>query len=292
MATIAFCGIGRMGKPMAARLLDAGHDVTVWNRTEEKAQALEGNGADVASTPRQAAEGAELLITMLADRPALEEVLFGPEGLVEGASGGAMLVEMSTIGPTGVRAIRERLPEEITMVDAPVLGSVPQAEAGRLEVFVGGSKADFERCQRVLQALGNPRHVGALSAGAALKIVVNSTLGSVMVAVAEALALGDALAVDRAILLDVLRGSYLGGVIESKEAAIVGGDWSPRFTLSLAAKDLRLVNEEAERAGVTLRAAAANRRVYEEALDAGYADLDYSAVIKYLTDGRRQPPSA
>jgi 3-hydroxyisobutyrate dehydrogenase-like beta-hydroxyacid dehydrogenase len=287
MAKIAFCGIGRMGKPMAARLLDAGHDVTVWNRTEEKARELEASGAEVALSPRDSAEGAELLITMLTDRPALEEVLFGPKGLLEGTSSGAMLVEMSTIGPRGVQAIRERLPEETAMADAPVLGSVPQAEAGHLEVFVGGSKEDFRRCRSVLQALGNPRHVGGLSAGAALKIVINSTLGSVMVAVGEALALGDALGVDRAILLDVIRGSYLGGVIESKEGAIVGGDWSPRFTLSLAAKDLRLVNEEAERGGVTLRAAAANRHVYEEARDADYAELDYSAVIKYLTEHRR-----
>ena len=284
MAKIAFCGIGRMGRPMATRLLEAGHDLTLWNRTLEKAKTLEGHGAAVASSPREAAQGAELIITMLSDRSALEEVLFGPDGLVEGASSGAMLVEMSTIGPTAVREIRERLPRELTMVDAPVLGSVPQAEAGELQVFVGASEDDFERCRYTLQAMGKPRHVGDPSAGAALKIVVNSTLGSVMVAVGEALALGDGLAVDRQIVLDVLRGSYLGGVVESKESAIVGGDWSPRFTVALAAKDLRLVNDEAEGAGAGLEAAKANRLVYEEALASGYGDLDYSAVIKYLTE--------
>jgi 3-hydroxyisobutyrate dehydrogenase-like beta-hydroxyacid dehydrogenase len=195
-----------------------------------------------------------------------------------------MLVEMSTIGPTGVRDIRKRLSRGIAMVDAPVLGSVPQAEEGDLQVFVGGSKEDFERCRDVFRPMGSPRRVGDLSAGAGLKIAVNSTLGSVMVAVGEALVLGDALGVKREDLLDVLRGSYLGGVIESKESAIVGGDWSPRFTLALAAKDLQLVNHEAEGAGVTLEAATANRGVYESALASSYGDLDYSAVIKYLTE--------
>lgn len=282
MARIAFCGLGRMGAPMAGRLLDAGHTLTVWNRSVEKARPLAERGATVAPNPREAAAGAEFAITMLADEPALDAVLFGEDGLAAGLAAGAMLVEMSTIGPLAIRRIRERLSPAIPLVDAPVFGSVPQAESGRLSIFAGGDAGDVERARSVLDAMGSPRRVGELGAGAALKLVVNSTLGSVMVAVGEALALARALGVDEQIALEALRGTYVGGVIESKGEAMATGYRHARFTLALAAKDLRLVTDTAAGAGLELEAARANRAVYERADEAGMAELDYAAVIEFL----------
>src|SRR5947209_2243981 len=136
MAKIAFLGLGLMGKPMAARLLHAGHDLTVWNRTPEKTKPLVDEGATAAATPAKAAAGADAIITMLATPEALEQVVFGDDGLSEGLHSGQMFIEMSTVGPQTIRTIGPRLPDGVTFVDAPVLGSIPQATDGKLEVFV------------------------------------------------------------------------------------------------------------------------------------------------------------
>ena len=283
MARVTFCGLGAMGLPMASRLLDAGHDLTVWNRSTEKAEPLAERGAHVASTPPEAAQGAEIAITMLADGDAVRDVVLGDDGLAGGLRAGSLFVEMSTIGPEAVHDIREGL-GAVGMIDAPVLGSIPQAEAGELQIFVGGDEQAFSTGRGILEAMGVPRHVGPLGAGASLKLVVNSTLGAVMVAVGEALALARALEVDEQIALDVLSGSYVGGVVQSKRAWIDGEGGDTHFSLALAAKDLRLVTEAAERAGVQLRTAEANRRSYEEAAAEGLEDADYGAVIPYLRD--------
>ena len=281
---IAFCGLGRMGAPMARRLVEAGHDVTVWNRSKEKAEPLADAGAAVAGTPREAADGADGAITMLADADAVRDVVLGPDGLASALRRGTVFVEMSTIGPDAAAEIRAALPEGVEMVDAPVLGSVPQAEAGELKIFVGASPETFSRFRDVLAAMGEPRRIGEFGAGAGLKLVVNSTLGAVMVAVGEALALGRALGVDDDAVLETQSGSYLGGVVKSKRWIIDGDDGDTHFALQLAAKDLRLVTQAAERSGVRLRTSEANRLTYEEAADAGLADADYGAVITFLRD--------
>ncbi|HEX2118957.1 MAG TPA: NAD(P)-dependent oxidoreductase, partial [Acidimicrobiales bacterium] len=201
MTTIAFCGLGRMGGPMAGRLVDAGHDVAVWNRTASRAAPLVERGARLAGSPAAAAQGADVAFTMLADPGAVERVVLGPDGLAGSLGPGATLVEMSTIGRDAVRALAARLPQGVDMLDAPVLGSVPAATEGTLKVFVGGDDGVFERCRPVLEAIGTPRHLGPLGAGAAMKLVANSTLGALMCGLAEALALADALDLDQAAVL-------------------------------------------------------------------------------------------
>jgi 3-hydroxyisobutyrate dehydrogenase-like beta-hydroxyacid dehydrogenase len=289
MAKIGFCGLGRMGAPMAARLLGAGHDVKVWNRSKEKAEALGERGASVTATPREAADGSDVVISMLADEDAVKDVVLGRGGVAEGLPPGSVLVEMSTIGPDAVRRLRSAFPDEARLVDAPVLGSTPQAEAGRLQIFVGGDAETVDEVFDVLRAMGEPRHVGDLGAGAALKLVVNSTLGAVMIAVGEALALARALGVDEEVTLDVLSGSYVGGVIQSKRGFIDGTGEETHFALRLAAKDLQLITRTAERAGIRLRTAEANRLTYEEAAEQGLADEDYGAIITYLRDRAGSP---
>jgi 3-hydroxyisobutyrate dehydrogenase-like beta-hydroxyacid dehydrogenase len=281
---IAFCGLGRMGAPMAARLLEADHDVTVWNRTKEKGEPLEQRGARVAGSPREAGEGAEVAITMLADPDAVREVVLGSDGIAAGLPKGGVLLEMSTIGPVAVNELAAALPSGVDLADSPVLGSVPQAESGELKIFFGGSGVTFARVRQVLEVLGRSRRVGDLGAGASLKLVVNSTLGAVMVAVGEALALGRALGVDDDVVLDTLSDSYVGGVVKSKRWVIDGESGQTHFALSLAAKDLRLVTQASERAGVRLRAAEANRLTFEEAAEEGLADADYGAVTAFLRE--------
>ena len=284
MTRLAFCGLGRMGAPMARRLLEAGHKVTVWNRTEEKADPLVAAGAKAAATPAEAATGAEAAITMLAGPDAVEAVVAGDDGLAAGLPDAAVVIEMSTIGPDALRALRERLPQRLDLLDAPVLGSTPQAEEGSLQIFVGGSEDHFARWGRLLEAMGSPRHVGPFGSGAAMKIVVNSTLGTLQSAVGEALALADAFGLDERATLDVLEGSAIGATVRSKRDKIASGSYPASFTLALAEKDLRLVAEAAAAHGAELRVSPAVRTWYREALEAGLGGLDYSAVIGRIRD--------
>ena len=290
MATLAFLGLGQMGAPMAARLLDAGHQLTVWNRTPEKAEPLVARGARSASSPAEAASGAEAAFTMLATPEALDEVVFGPHGLAERLGDGGTLIEMSTMGPHTIHRVAERLGPGVTLIDAPVLGTVPHAEDGTLKIFVGGAEEDLARWREVLSAMGNPIHVGPQGAGAAMKLVVNSTLGGLMTALGEALALADAFGLDEKTVLDILSDSAIGATAKSKRDKVETGSYPPNFKLSLARKDLRLVTEEAERTGARLRVAPEALRWLEEADDADLSDLDYSAVIAHIRGLRPDPP--
>jgi 3-hydroxyisobutyrate dehydrogenase-like beta-hydroxyacid dehydrogenase len=289
MTKIAFLGLGLMGTPMATRLLEAGHDLTVWNRTPERAQPLHDAGASVARTPSEAGRAADVAITMVTDPEALERVVFGPDGLADALGPGRLLLEMSTVGPHEVRSIAERLPDGVEVVDSPVMGSVPQATAGELNVLAGGSEGAFERVRPILDTFGSVRHVGGLGAGAAMKLVVNSTLGAAITAVGEAIALADALGLDRGITLDVLSGSQLGAAVSAKRDSIETGSYPPRFKLSLAAKDLRLVTDAAAKIGRELPVASAASRWLEQALEAGAGDLDYSAVVATIVGEELTP---
>jgi 3-hydroxyisobutyrate dehydrogenase-like beta-hydroxyacid dehydrogenase len=279
MSKIAFLGLGQMGGPMAARLLDAGHDLTVWNRTRERAAPLAERGAVVASTPGEAGAGVEIAVTMLATPEALEQVVLGEDGLASAMGPGQVLIDMSTVGPQTVRQVVAGLPDGVVLVDAPVRGSVSQATEGTLEIFAGASDRDFERVRPLLESLGTARHAGGPGSGAALKLVVNLALGAAIVAVGEALALGDALSLPRDMVLDVLAGSPLGLAVASKRASIASGRYPPRFKLRLAAKDLRLVTEEAARGGRDLPLARAAQHWLDLGVERGVGDLDYAAVI-------------
>jgi 3-hydroxyisobutyrate dehydrogenase-like beta-hydroxyacid dehydrogenase len=275
-----------MGLPMAMRLVDAGHHVAVWNRTAEKARPAVDRGAVMATSPGRAAAGAEAIFTMLAGPEALEEVLFGPGGVAEGLTPDSTLIEMSTVGPDTIGTVAERLLEGVEMLDAPVLGTVPQAEQGRLQVFTGGSEETYARWVGVLEALGTPKLLGPRGAGASMKLVVNSTLLALMTALGEALALADALGLDQSEVLEVLADSPIGVPARSKRRNIETEAYPPNFKLSLALKDAELVVQAGARRGVSLKVAAAAREWMEAAERAGLGGMDYSAVIAHA---RRRP---
>lgn len=279
MAKLAFLGLGQMGAPMAGRLLEAGHDLTVWNRSPEKASPLVERGATAASSPKQSASGAAFVISMLASPRAVHEVLAGGDGAFAGMQPGATLIEMSTIGPDAVAELASELPVGVGMLDAPVLGSTPQAAAGSLKIFVGGEQATFERARGVLEVFGAPMRVGGLGSGAALKLVVNSTLGALMCTLGEALALADALGLEEKAVLDVLEDSTIGPTTRSKRDKIEAGSYPPNFKLQLALKDLDLVTGAAARRQMQMKLGAGVRDWFEAAAAADLGELDYSAVI-------------
>lgn len=285
MARIGFLGLGMMGSPMASRLLDAGNDVTVWNRTASKTQPLVDRGASLAGSPAEAGVGADVVITMLANPAALEQVLFGEEGLIGALHAGQMLIDMSTVGPDAVGGIVSRLPGGVEFADAPVRGSVPEATEGRLLIFVGATDEVYPRVAELLEPLGSLRHVGAPGSGAAMKLVANSTLGAAIAGVGEALSLGETLGLARGQLLDVLEETPLGAAVKAKRSNIESGSYPASFKLELARKDLRLVTDPAERRGRELKLAVAARGWFDRAADAGAGEEDYSAVVATILNG-------
>jgi 3-hydroxyisobutyrate dehydrogenase-like beta-hydroxyacid dehydrogenase len=279
MSTIAVIGLGAMGSRIARRFLDAGHDVALWNRTSGRMAQLAELGAVPAATPAEAASRAEAVVTMVSDPAALRAVTEGRSGVAAGVGESATLIEMSTVGPVAVSRLASVLPPGTGLLDAPVLGSLAEAESGSLRIFVGGPASLVERWAPLLSVLGSPLRAGALGAGAAAKLVANTTLFGALGVLGEALALAEGLGLSRQAAYEVLAATPLAGQAERRRAQIETGEYPTRFSLSLARKDADLIAEAAAAAGVDLRLAAAARTWLAEAEDAGWGDRDYSAVL-------------
>jgi len=277
MTRVAFLGLGAMGRPMASRLLDAGHDLHVWNRTPGKDTELVAAGAVRAATPAEAATDAEVAITMLADPPALEAVLFGADGVAATIPASTTLIDMSTVGPSAIRAAAERL-APVAVLDAPVLGSVPHAEGGTLTILVGGDPDVVDRHAGLLGLLGTTLHVGPGGAGATVKLAANAAAISSLVGVAEVLALTDRDGLDPETVLDALEAGPLASLIGRWRDRIAHPSGGVNFRLALAHKDLELVIDEASRVGLELRVPGAAATRFDEATASGRQDDDFSSV--------------
>jgi 3-hydroxyisobutyrate dehydrogenase-like beta-hydroxyacid dehydrogenase len=244
MARLAWLGLGAMGTPTASRLIEAGHDVTVWNRSRAKSEAFKGR-AKIAATPGDAARGVDATITMLATPDAVDEVVFGEAGPLAGVDGSSTLIDMSTVGQDYVGQLRSRLPEGVELVDAPVLGSVSNAKDGSLKVFIGGSDETFARWSEVLAPIGKTMHMGPLGSGQAMKLVANSALAGLMSLTGETLALADALGLAQDSAIAGLLESPLGPAMKRKIDKIESNNYTPSFKLELMLKDMRLVDQHA-----------------------------------------------
>jgi 3-hydroxyisobutyrate dehydrogenase len=288
MSKIAFLGLGLMGTQMSRRLIEDGNEVTVWNRTPERTAPLALLGAEVAASPAAAVHGAEFVVTMLARPEAVDDVLFGVDGVASTAAPGLVWIDMSTIGPDEFRALADRLPEEVTAVDAPVRGSVPEAGAGRLQIYVGASDQVFQDVQPLLSTLGQPRHVGSTGSGAATKLVVNLTLVASMVTFGEATVVADVLGLDPSVTLDVLADSPIGPTVRAKGANVEASEYPPNFKLELATKDMELLDHVLRNAGVALPAADAARLWMEAAMADGAAGQDFSVVAATIAEHARR----
>lgn len=270
---------------MARRLLDAGQNLVVWNRTGAKAEPLVESGARLAETPADAARQADVIITMVTGPRALQAVVGGPDGILAGVRGSKTLIEMSTVGPAAVARLASVLPTGTGLLDAPVLGSLAEAESGSLTIFVGGLTPLVERATPLLAALGSPVHVGTLCAGAAAKLVAAATLFGTLGTLGEAIALARGLGLSREATYQVLAATPLAAQAERRRAAIETGEYPPRFPLALARKDASLIDEAAVVAHVDLRLTRAAETWLAEAEEAGSGGRDYSAVLATILHG-------
>ena len=282
MTRVAVVGVGGMGERIARRLLDAGHQVTVWNRSREKTAPLAKAGAAVAASPRAAARDVEAVLTIVADPGALRDVVEGADGIAA-ARVSAAVIQMSTVGPDEVSWLASVLPAEMELLDAPVLGSLPEAEAGTLRVFAGGDTPVVERWTPLLSTLGSVLHIGPLGAGTAAKLVANSTLFGVLAVLGEALSLADSLGLSRAAAFEVLAATPVAAQAERRRPAIDSGDYPRRFPLSLALKDANLIRDAS---AAELRLAEAARSWIADAAAAGLGDEDYSSVLARIIGAR------
>jgi 3-hydroxyisobutyrate dehydrogenase/2-hydroxy-3-oxopropionate reductase len=281
MATTAVIGLGAMGSRMAERLL-AGYDVVVWNRTEAKAGPLVEAGARAATSPAAAAAQADVVITMVSGPTGLRNVTEGPAGVLSGLGPGSTLIEMSTVGPAAITRLASLLPPGAGLLDAPVLGSIAEASAGTLRIFVGGPPTSVDHCRPVLSRLGTPVHVGRLGSGATAKLVANASLFGVLGLLGEALALAEGLGLPRDAAFEVLSTTPLAEPALRRRTAIESGDYPSRFALSLARKDADLVVDAARGAHVDLRLGTAARTWLVDADDVGLGGLDYTAVLGHI----------
>jgi 3-hydroxyisobutyrate dehydrogenase-like beta-hydroxyacid dehydrogenase len=281
---VGFVGLGIMGSRMAASLARAGYPVAVYNRTREKAEAwVTEHGGRVAATPRDAADGAVAVITMVVDGAQVEEVLLGEEGAVHGAAPGTLFIDCSTIAPTDARRVGAALAERgMAFVDAPVSGSSPKAETGTLTIMAGGSDDDFARAKPFFDAMGETiLHVGPLGHGQTVKVISNAVSATNAATLAQALVVGKATGVDLEALVAVLGASSSAStMVTLKAKPMLAHDYTPLFRLEHMLKDVRICLEESAAAGAPFPSAAVARELYNAAMGRGLADEDFAAVLE------------
>jgi 3-hydroxyisobutyrate dehydrogenase len=281
---VALIGLGLMGSPMAANLLKAGFPLTVWNRTAEKAQKLAKLGATAAKSPADAAAKADILLTIVSDPLALEQVLWGEQGAFPALKSGSVLIDSSTVSPALARRIAKACAEKsVTFLDAPVTGGTWGAEKGELVFMMGGEKETFERVRPVLEAVGKRFFLlGPNGAGQTVKLAMNLILALEVEALAEGLELVASSGVDGAKLIEVLQSSMgRAPVLDVKAPVMLKRDFAPSFPLRLMHKDIRLAMELAKENGLDLPAGAAAYKAYSAVKAAAKSDVDYAAIASY-----------
>jgi 3-hydroxyisobutyrate dehydrogenase len=282
---IGFLGLGIMGSRMAANVRRAGCPLTVWTHTPGKAARWAAEHDAVAvDTPAEVARASEIVVSMVVDGEQVASVLLGEEAVIEGSHEGLLCVDMSTIAPTDTRRIGAALAKRgVRMLDAPVTGSAPRAEAGTLTIMAGGEAEDFARARPLLEAMGEVIvHVGALGQGEMLKLINNSVGAANAAALAEALLLAHATGLDLDAFAQVLSsGSGASAQLDLKAGAMRAHDYTPAlFKTAHMLKDVRLCLEEAQAAGMPFPAAAHARDLLAATVGRGHGEEDYAAMIE------------
>jgi 3-hydroxyisobutyrate dehydrogenase-like beta-hydroxyacid dehydrogenase len=277
----AFLGMGIMGRSMAANLVKAGHEVSIWNRSPGK----DVDGARTASSPADAARGAEVIWMCVSDTKAVENVLFGSSGVEEALTEGMIIADSSTISPSATLRFAKRVRTRgVHYVDAPMTGSKIAAESGNLIFMAGGDEPVLATLAPLFQAMGKQVfHMGDTSKGQATKLAMNLQIALIYEGFAEALTLATKLGVDINRLMPLVQASMVrSGVVDYKAPFIMKRDFSPNFPLRLMLKDIHLTLEAAKEARVRLPGLEAVEEVYDLAAEEGHQDLDYAATLTLL----------
>ncbi len=282
---VGVVGLGTMGAPMARHLIEAGHEVTVWNRTRAKEEPLAALGATRAESPAAAAQGQDAVLTCVSDDPDLKAVVLGPDGVASALAAGAVLVDCSTASPSLARELAATLAESGRLfVDAPVSGGSEGAERGTLTVFVGGSTEAVALAMPVLQAFGSRiTHLGEAGSGQAAKAVNQVVLAGAYAGMAEGVVLAEKFGLPADALLEALgAGAADSWVLRNRAGNMVKGSYPLGFRTSLHLKDVRIALREAEALGLSLDVAQLVAGVEDQLVQAGFGDEDVSNVARHV----------
>lgn len=287
MKNIGFIGLGLMGREMSRRLLEGGHSLIVWNRTKEKATPLLAAGAKWAESPKDVAKASEAVITMVTDSAAVEEVVCGKNGVLEGAQPGLILIDMSSIAPEMSRSIAARAKEKgVVLLDAPVTGNPKVAAEGKLGIMVGGPKETFEVCRPIFEKMGvKIIHVGENGKGTTLKLINNLIMGVAIQAVAEALVLAKKAGIDPTKVMEITSvGGARTGAMETRGPRMIQRDFNPGFSLNNMYKDLSTAIKLADEVGAVLPAGSISREIMKAAKSQGKGEMEASVVITVMEE--------
>ena len=284
---VGFIGLGLMGRPMAQHLAAGGHQLHLWARRSATLDPFRNTSARLHDNPSALAHEVDVVITMVAAAPDVEEVLFGSNGVVKGAQTGLTVIDMSTIGPAAAREIGARLVEQsIDFLDAPVSGGEVGAINASLTIMVGGDAAVFERMKSLLQLMGKSVSlIGGCGAGQVAKACNQILTGVGIVAVAEAMAFAKKSGVDPARVREAMLGGFAySRILENHGQRMIDGNFKPGFKGWMHQKDLRIVMEEARQLGLALPSSAATAQMFSALVDAGLGEEDSIAVLKLIED--------
>lgn len=287
MAKIGWIGLGNMGNPMSQNLLKAGHQVTVWNRTKAKANEVVAAGAKWAGSPKAAAEGADVVFTMISDGPTLHKVVFGDDGILNGAASGQIIIDMSTVAPAESEPVNDALEAKgCKFLRCPVTGSTVLAQNATLGILVSGDKASHDKVAPILEALGSKQfYLGAGEQARVIKLAINAMLASTMQLMAEAVVLCEKAGLDVTQACEVIAGSAVGSpLVGYKKAVIAEGKYPPAFNVKMMIKDMDLAFDAAKQYEVSMPAAAITRQALASAVATGKGELDFSILTKVLEE--------
>jgi 3-hydroxyisobutyrate dehydrogenase-like beta-hydroxyacid dehydrogenase len=284
---IGWIGLGKMGVPMSQNLLKKGYSVTVYNRSKEKTKALADAGAKVADTPKAAASGADVIISMISDDPVLEAVSYGPNGAFEGAKSGAVFIDMSTVSPgASARVAEAGKGKGIRYLRAPVSGSTVLAAAGTLTIFASGPKDAYDECTDILAGMGQKHfHVGTGEEARYLKLVMNMMVGLTSAMAAEALTFGEAGGMNWEQMIDIVNASVVASPLLGYKAQLLKSrNYAPAFTVSQMAKDFDIMIDAGRAKNVPMPVTALVRQFWGAMMAKGKGEQDFFSLVSLLED--------
>jgi len=285
MKKIGIVGIGMLGNAVALHLLDLGFQVTVYNRTKEKIIQLKEKGAKIATSPKEVATNSELVIIIVRDANAVKEISFESNGIVEGKHSGLIVADMSTIDPSESKQISEKfLKNNISKLDIPVMGGPNVAISGDLVMMVSGNKESFEQCKNVFEKIANKIFfLGNEGTAHAIKLAMNLQITMLALALSEGIMLVEKTNVEPKKFLEILNSTYFKtGMSENKAFKMIEGNYDATFTLSNLKKDITTMTSTAKSLGIDLPMIRKAEEIYENAINEGLGDYDYTGIIEYI----------
>tara|TARA_B110000014_G_scaffold201346_1_gene151021 strand:+ start:120 stop:995 length:876 start_codon:yes stop_codon:yes gene_type:complete len=285
MMKIGIVGTGMLGEAVGLHLLDVGYKITVFNRSKEKTEKLENKGALVVDSPKNVAENSELVIMVVKDANAVKDIIFGDCGILAGRHEGMCIADMSTINPNSTREISKKVTEDgIDYMEIPVMGGPNVAINGKLVIMASGKKEVFEKFKTIFESIADQSiYLGDTGTAHSIKLAMNLQIAMLALSLSEGITLTKKAGFDPEIFLKVLNSTYFKtGMSEGKAHKMINDSVKPTFTLANLKKDLDTINDAAESFDAELPMAKIARKIYADATDAGFGDIDYTGIISYI----------